>query len=714
VHDEDTYSWDIALLQENEPQRVAPLVEIEEEHTEGVFSNRNATFDLKDEGWTISGNYEWLYDWTDPMHQFHERWTLKLSDGAKIRSKTYPLRGYTSKTSFSIAVRIYAMQFLCTEWEDLRIKLVGIDHQNGEHVAYVDIDVDCDAPRRLDTVLTLNNTKIVEYYIEVENISGIDVYLRGVGIFEPPQAIFSLSAGDSDTVDGYHASEFPLLSGTNTFTGSNTFRTINITPQTTSETPLTVKSLQTTAPLGSELVQNGSFTTNQYWTWGTGWVWDSTNQEADHQTGNTEPLTQNISVQNGQTYIISFTLKNTTAGSVSVSVGSVSIENYAGVYVFNANGTYTRSFVANTTGTVTLAITPTSNFNGSIDDVSVKQITGTLQSHIALLGADGGKVMEIVGGSNTNFGIGYQVMPKCVGSYNTAYGSYALYSLTTGSSNVAIGRSALYSNTIGNSNVAIGYGALNQNVSGDENVGIGYSALSQCTTGRLNVAIGGQTLGSLTSGYSNVAIGRMALYSLTTGYQNIAVGLNAGRYTSSGAANQTSTNSVYLGYDTRALSNGDTNEIVIGYQAIGGGSNSVVIGNDSITKTYLKGKLAIGYTGTLPTPHSYLQPNGSVAFPIISTDTNLTLTDAHYTVLVSAYDDNVTITLPSASGIDGRIYVIKRVDNRTEYRVTIQAQSGQTIDGVSSISLSSQYATVIVQAYGGDWYIVSYYGVRDD
>jgi len=504
----------------------------------------------------------------------------------------------------------------------------------------------------------------------------------------------------------FDLSNYATLNSNNTFTGSNTFRTINIIPQTSSEIPLTVKSLQTTAPLGPELVQNGSFTSTQHWTWGTGWVWDSTNQEADHQTGNTAPLTQNISVQNGRTYIITFAIKNRTAGSISVSVGGVNIENYAGVFIFNANATYSRSFVANTTGTVTLSFMPTSDFNGSIDDVSVKQITGFIQPQIVMTDADNETLLEIIGGSNTNFGIGYQVLKRCAaGSYNTAYGSYALHSLTTGSSNVAIGRNALYANTIGNSNVAIGFGTMSQNVSGDENVAIGFSALGQCTTGRLNVGIGGQVLGSLTSGYSNVAIGRMALFSLTTGYQNVAIGLNAGRYTSSGGANQTSINSVYLGHDTRALSNGDTNEIVIGHQAIGGGSNSVVIGNDSVTKTYLKGKLAIGYTGTLPNPHSYLQPNGSVAFPITLTSSNLTLTDEHYTVLVNASGGSRTITLPNASGIDGRVYVVKKIDS-SENTVVVQAQTGQTIDGTNSFTLLTQYATVVVQAYNGNWYII--------
>jgi len=73
--------------------------------------------------------------------------------------------------------------------------------------------------------------------------------------------------------------------------------------------------------------------------------------------------------------------------------------------------------------------------------------------------------------------------------------------------------------------------------------------------------------------------------------------MNAGRYIADGStANQTSNKSVYIGYDTRALADGDTNEIVIGVSVIGAGSNSVVLGNDSITKTILKGNVGVGTT----------------------------------------------------------------------------------------------------------------------
>jgi hypothetical protein len=100
----------------------------------------------------------------------------------------------------------------------------------------------------------------------------------------------------------------------------------------------------------------------------------------------------------------------------------------------------------------------------------------------------------------------------------------------------------------------------------------------------------------------------------------------------------------------------------------------------------------------------------SVAFPITYTDTDLTLTDAHYTVLVDAEEGDITITLPSARGIGGRIYVVKKIDS-SENTVTVRAQQWQTIDNVTYVTLSNPNASIIVQADGYDsWYIIGYYG----
>jgi hypothetical protein len=183
--------------------------------------------------------------------------------------------------------------------------------------------------------------------------------------------------------------------------------------------------------------------------------------------------------------------------------------------------------------------------------------------------------------ANNNTGVGYQALKATTtGSYNVASGPNSLRYNSTGSFNVANGGGSLYSNTIGSNNVASGNNSLRSNSSGTNNVANGVSSLFSNTIGSNNVASGVNSLLSNLSGTNNVA----------NGYQS-------GRFIANGTtANATSSNSVYLGADTKALASGDTNEIVIGYAATGIGSNTVTLGNSSIVRTALKGKVGIGTT----------------------------------------------------------------------------------------------------------------------
>ncbi|MCB9813853.1 tail fiber domain-containing protein [Candidatus Nomurabacteria bacterium] len=260
--------------------------------------------------------------------------------------------------------------------------------------------------------------------------------------------------------------------------------------------------------------------------------------------------------------------------------------------------------------------------------------TGFLNS---LYFGDGGGSLSHTSGSegydNTAVGIGALYF-NTIGSSNTANGLNSLYSNTTGSNNSANGVNSLFYNTTGNNNTAngfrtleantIGYNntangayALLLNTTGSQNTANGITSLYSNTTGSNNVANGMESLywntvgydntsnGAYSlyfniTGYSNTANGKHALYSNTSGYYNTANGVNAGRYLADGTtANQTSSNSVFEGYDTRALTASGTNEIVIGASAIGNGSNSATLGNDSITKTILKGSVGIGTTSPL-------------------------------------------------------------------------------------------------------------------
>jgi trimeric autotransporter adhesin len=195
-----------------------------------------------------------------------------------------------------------------------------------------------------------------------------------------------------------------------------------------------------------------------------------------------------------------------------------------------------------------------------------------------------------------NTAAGTQAMySNTTASNNTAIGLQALYSNTTGASNSAHGNQALYSNTTGANNVAVGMSALQTNTTGANNSAVGRSALYQNTTGSNNTSVGIYSSEKNTTGTSNAALGYAALYENTTGNNNIAVGINAGRFIADGTtANTVTSNSVFLGYNTKALATGQTNQIVIGDAAVGLGSNTAILGNSSITKTQLQGKVGIG------------------------------------------------------------------------------------------------------------------------
>ena len=138
---------------------------------------------------------------------------------------------------------------------------------------------------------------------------------------------------------------------------------------------------------------------------------------------------------------------------------------------------------------------------------------------------------------------------------------------------VAVGLASLASNSTGSANTAVGASALTSNVSGASNTGIGFAALSL-----------------LNSGSTNTSIGSASLRNVTTANNSTAIGNEAGRYIANGSTLVTTvTDSVFLGSSTKPLADSQSNQIVIGHNAIGAGSNTVTLGNTSITKTILRG-----------------------------------------------------------------------------------------------------------------------------
>lgn len=148
------------------------------------------------------------------------------------------------------------------------------------------------------------------------------------------------------------------------------------------------------------------------------------------------------------------------------------------------------------------------------------------------------------------------------------------------------------SNLIVRGTISIGHGTLTTT---NTNLTVGYQALHNLVTGNTgvvnayNTAIGFQSLNSLLSGGSNIAVGGSTLRGILSGSFNTAVGLNAGYFTSASTIVSAANNSIFLGSVARPLSSHQTDQIVIGREAVGLGSNTTVIGNSTTTETRLGG-----------------------------------------------------------------------------------------------------------------------------
>jgi hypothetical protein len=194
---------------------------------------------------------------------------------------------------------------------------------------------------------------------------------------------------------------------------------------------------------------------------------------------------------------------------------------------------------------------------------------------------------------NDNTALGYITLQNnTTGNYNVGVGSEVLFSNTSGGYNTAVGPLALKSNTSASANTAIGHQALTSNTTGGSNTATGQNALPSNTIGSYNVAYGVQSLEQSTTANQNTAIGAAAIDRNTTGSSNTVIGAFAGRYISDGSTSNTViNNSVLIGAETKPNADNEYNQIVIGYQAKGNGSNTIQLGNSAITNVNTSGSI---------------------------------------------------------------------------------------------------------------------------
>ncbi len=250
-----------------------------------------------------------------------------------------------------------------------------------------------------------------------------------------------------------------------------------------------------------------------------------------HDEGNIDSLTNSIAAVSGNRYIISLSTIDGGDGSLTVSFGGIS------KFI---SGDDSVNFGVLATNASTLVITPTSDFIGTIYGLSIKLITGVISPIITCKDSLNNITNEI----------------RCLAG-DSIYCGKNSGRYSTGSKNTGVGNGALYNNIDGGFNTGIGCNSLYNNINGWMNVGIGQSA-----------------------GINNLF-----------GTNNIFVGYSAGSTISVGQSLKNSTNSIFIGSNTKALVDDGINEIVIGAYGTGLGSNTTTIGTPDTITTRLYGNM---------------------------------------------------------------------------------------------------------------------------
>ena len=308
-------------------------------------------------------------------------------------------------------------------------------------------------------------------------------------------------------------------------------------------------------------------------------------------------------------------------------------------------------------------------------------------------------------GAYNNVAIGYSTLAAGVsGTSNTAVGTFALQNNTTASYNVGIGFETLRSTTTGGSNTAIGKSAMYSNTSGDVNTAVGENSLVSNTTGRYNTSIGVQSQEQNATGQSNTAIGVAAIDRNVAGHNNAVLGAFAGRYIADGATYNTAIdNSILIGASAKPLANNANNEIVIGYNAVGNGSNTVTLGNTSITSVKTSGAFNAPIYSSTP---QALAAGSNISWnPLSGLNASVTL-NANSTLAFSA--------LPPV-GSSGTLIISQPASGST-YTLTLPSATTNRVLGSSSgvtLSNTNSAKDILSFYYDGNafyWNIGNGYG----
>lgn len=109
--------------------------------------------------------------------------------------------------------------------------------------------------------------------------------------------------------------------------------------------------------------------------------------------------------------------------------------------------------------------------------------------------------------------------------------------------------------------------------------------------------------------------------------------------------------------------------------------------------------------GGTAAPTSTVDINGSFAVATVAKTGAYTAAIGDHVITCDASGGAFTVTLPAASGVAGRIYHIKKTDSSGN-AVTVDGNSGETIDGALTQVINVQYDSMMIICDGSNWHII--------
>jgi hypothetical protein len=141
---------------------------------------------------------------------------------------------------------------------------------------------------------------------------------------------------------------------------------------------------------GTELITNGDFATDTNWTKNAEWTISGGKANAANSVSYHRIIQSGVQLSNTTLYRLIFTVSNLTSGGVICVVGNT---NGLGV---TANGTYIQYVTSATTAGGALQIASNPTFTGSIDDVSLMEVTAEDTSYADMCMQTGASTYEWV------------------------------------------------------------------------------------------------------------------------------------------------------------------------------------------------------------------------------------------------------------------------------------------------------------------------------